>query len=252
MGAKYLLSTDTPDWVERAKGLDEGAYAAILVEHGPPCDVGVSGRTAAGLVLRDTLLVVGASLDTNLVLLFRKPLVATRLRELELAYKEESKRVSSDFDVQKMSDEHQKNVVAYKLRHLREEIELLKSDFRGDSVLSATIANGTGGLNVQMSRVGTSGGTKRSAQAPYPKRADGREDRSFSWARTGHEVLDINAGRWPPNVVFVHAERCVDAVCDNTCPTRIRDSTYFPVVKADELFQWLETLLRVPDILEPS
>ena len=61
---------------------------------------------------------------------------------------------------------------------------------------------GCGALDIDACRVGTNGGTARSHQAPYPQRPDGREDRSQCWARTGHEVLPIDKGRWPANVIL--------------------------------------------------
>lgn len=56
-------------------------------------------------------------------------------------------------------------------------------------------------LNTEECRIGADGGTARIHQAPYPKRLDGGEDRSQSWARTGHEAIDLGTGRWPANVV---------------------------------------------------
>ena len=58
----------------------------------------------------------------------------------------------------------------------------------------------TGGLNIEQSRIGTEGATKRSHQEAYPKQIDGTEDKSQSWARTGHLVLPLQSGRWPANL----------------------------------------------------
>lgn len=78
---------------------------------------------------------------------------------------------------------------------------------------SSTTANaarhGCGALHVDACRVGLTGGTTRSHQAEYPRSEDGTEDRSASWARTGHRVEGIAAGRWPPNVVLCHRSGCV-------------------------------------------
>ena len=69
--------------------------------------------------------------------------------------------------------------------------------------VAANVAQyGTGALNVDATRIGTDGGTTRSEQAPYPKKHDGTEDRSGSWARTGHKIEPLAAGRWPANVVL--------------------------------------------------
>jgi len=64
------------------------------------------------------------------------------------------------------------------------------------------LAHGVAGINVDGCRIGTDGATKRSDQAPYPRNADGKEDRSGSWARTGHAVEPLPLGRWPANVAL--------------------------------------------------
>lgn len=61
---------------------------------------------------------------------------------------------------------------------------------------------GVGGINIDFSRVGIEGGTKRSNQSEYPKNEDGTEDRSQHWARTGHNVDTLNKGRWPSNLIL--------------------------------------------------
>ena len=70
------------------------------------------------------------------------------------------------------------------------------------TVAATVLEHGTGALNIDATRVGNSGATKRSGQAEYPKNPDGTEDRSGSWARTGHEIVALAAGRWPANVVL--------------------------------------------------
>jgi len=60
---------------------------------------------------------------------------------------------------------------------------------------------GCGGLNINGSRIGDTGGTKRSHQALYPRNPDGSEDRSNPW-RTGHSVEKLDQGRWPTNVIL--------------------------------------------------
>jgi len=60
---------------------------------------------------------------------------------------------------------------------------------------------GTGGINIDACRVGTEGATSRSGQAAYPKNEDGTEDRSGSWARTGHKIEKLDQGRFPANLI---------------------------------------------------
>ncbi|MAX61573.1 MAG: site-specific DNA-methyltransferase [Porticoccus sp.] len=69
------------------------------------------------------------------------------------------------------------------------------------TVAANVLEYGTGAINVDGCRVGTEGATKRSGQAEYPKNPDGTEDRSGSWARTGHAIENIDAGRWPANLI---------------------------------------------------
>ena len=62
------------------------------------------------------------------------------------------------------------------------------------------VRHGVAGINVDGCRIGTSGATKRSGQADYPRNPDGTEDRSGCWARTGHSIITLPIGRWPANV----------------------------------------------------
>ena len=64
------------------------------------------------------------------------------------------------------------------------------------------LQHGCGALNIDGCRIGAVGGTARSGQAAYPKTLDGKEDRSGSWARTGHDIVEISMGRWPANVLL--------------------------------------------------
>jgi hypothetical protein len=85
---------------------------------------------------------------------------------------------------------------------------LFRKPVKAPTVVAQVLATGTGGLNVAACRVGLSGGTKRSGQAQHLLNDDGTEDRSHHWARTGHTVVELAIGRWPPNVLFVHAPEC--------------------------------------------
>jgi len=69
------------------------------------------------------------------------------------------------------------------------------------TVAANVLAYGTGALNVDGCRVGTDGGTARSHQEPYG--AGGRADQGGAQAwRSGHDVVGLNSGRWPANVVL--------------------------------------------------
>jgi DNA modification methylase len=75
---------------------------------------------------------------------------------------------------------------------------------RQGSFAKNVFKHGCGGLNIDECRIGTSGGTKRSHQAPYPRNEDGSEDR-INWARNGHSVELIDRGRFPANLVLDEA-----------------------------------------------
>ena len=76
------------------------------------------------------------------------------------------------------------------------------------TVAKNVLEHGSGGLNIGETRIGTSGGTTRSEQAEYPKLPDGREDRSGTWARAGHSILDSGTGRFPANLILSHLDGC--------------------------------------------
>lgn len=59
------------------------------------------------------------------------------------------------------------------------------------TVAANVMEHGTGAINVDGCRVGSNGGTTRSEQAPYAE---------TGW-RTGHEILNLNLGRWPANLI---------------------------------------------------
>jgi len=88
-------------------------------------------------------------------------------------------------------------------------VHVLRKPCSESTVAANVLRWGTGALNVDECRIGNGGGTSRTGQAAYPKNTDGSEDRSKSWARTGHGILTLNAGRWPANLVLQHLDGCV-------------------------------------------
>jgi site-specific DNA-methyltransferase (adenine-specific) len=88
------------------------------------------------------------------------------------------------------------------LKPSHEPIVMARKPLSEKTVAENVLRWGTGGINIDDSRIGTDGGTKRSHQAEYPKNEDGTEDRSDSWSRSGHNVVELNEGRWPANIIF--------------------------------------------------
>jgi site-specific DNA-methyltransferase (adenine-specific) len=66
--------------------------------------------------------------------------------------------------------------------------------------IEGTVANnvlkwGTGGLNIDGSRIGTEGGTARDGKANQPN--------DSGWANMrGHGIAELNTGRWPANIIL--------------------------------------------------
>lgn len=63
------------------------------------------------------------------------------------------------------------------------------------TVANNVLTHGTGGLNIDASRVGTEGGTARDGKADKPN------DSGWENMR-GHGIAELNTGRWPAN--FIH------------------------------------------------
>lgn len=84
------------------------------------------------------------------------------------------------------------------LKPALEPITVARKPLEG-TVAANVLAHGTGALNIDGCRVGTEGGTTRSGQAPYA---------ASGW-RTGHEIVGLNAGRWPANLIHDGSDEVV-------------------------------------------
>lgn len=122
------------------------------------------------------------------------------------------------------------------LKPAHEPIVLARKPLNG-TVASNVQAHGTGALNIDGCRVGTEGATKRSGQADYPKNPDGTEDRSQGWARTGHEIVELNKGRWPANVLLDEEAAAALDVQSGTLKTRGNKGQSMGVSKGDTALQ---------------
>jgi hypothetical protein len=76
-----------------------------------------------------------------------------------------------------------------------------------NSVACMLVTRGAGSLNIDAGRIGSSGATTRSHTAPYG--SGGRMDQGGTqpW-RTGHDVVELNTGRWPSNLLLAHNYDC--------------------------------------------
>jgi len=111
---------------------------------------------------------------------------------------------------------------------------LFRRDLSGSTVVETVLKYGTGGLNVDGCRVGSTkrvpGGLSRNARLPKSLLSSLRRE-------TGEESAhNPNVGRWPTNLVFVHAEGCKrdgvktsgqetipNWICVEDCPVRALD-----------------------------
>jgi len=78
------------------------------------------------------------------------------------------------------------------------------------SVVQNITLHSTGGLNIDDSRIGLSGGTSRSHQSEFStedQKVEGAVHATRGW-RTGHTVSPLNKGRYPANLILSHLEGC--------------------------------------------
>jgi hypothetical protein len=119
------------------------------------------------------------------------------------------------------------------------------------TVAANVLAHGTGALNVEGCRVGDEGGTTRSGQAPYAE---------SGW-RTGHDVVPLNAGRYPANVLHDGSEDIADVLgnaqrffyCAKASRSERGAGNSHPTVKPVALMRYLVRLVTPPGgiVLDP-
>jgi len=113
------------------------------------------------------------------------------------------------------------------------------------TVAANVLAHGTGALNIDGCRVGTEGGTTRSGQAPYA---------ASGW-RTGHEIVELNAGRWPANVIHdgLTEKWARYFYCAKASKRDRGDGNNHPTVKPTDLMRYLCRLVTPPGglVLDP-
>lgn len=83
------------------------------------------------------------------------------------------------------------------LKPANEPICVARKPLSEKSVAENVIKWGTGGINIDGCRIGTTGGTERSGLAPYNEQG---------W-RVGHTVVEKEEGRFPANIIF-------ECICD--------------------------------------
>jgi site-specific DNA-methyltransferase (adenine-specific) len=106
------------------------------------------------------------------------------------------------FNVDKGTSEWEGWGTALKPSH--EPIVMARKPLSEKSVALNVLRWGTGGINIDDSRIGTDGGTKRSHQGnEWPLNENGTQNRTeIAFGKTGHDVVELNEGRWPANIIF--------------------------------------------------
>jgi DNA modification methylase len=91
------------------------------------------------------------------------------------------------------------------LKPAHEPIVLARKPFAG-TVANNVLANGVGGLNIDGTRIGTEGGTKRSGESTHISPSG-----AFT---TGHQIAELNTGRWPANFIHDGSDEVVELFPD--------------------------------------
>ena len=86
------------------------------------------------------------------------------------------------------------------LKPALEPVTVARKPISEKTVAGNVLKYGTGGLNIDGCRVGTEGGTSRSHQAAYNE---------SGW-RTGHKIEELNAGRFPANLIHDGSDEVVE------------------------------------------
>lgn len=96
------------------------------------------------------------------------------------------------------------------LKPANEPICLARKPLSEKTVAANVLKWGTGAINIDACRVGTEGATKRSHQESYGDGGRGDQGGEQNW-RTGHDIVKLNQGRWPANVIHDGSDEVVSA-----------------------------------------
>lgn len=98
-------------------------------------------------------------------------------------------------------------------------IHVLRKPLSEGTVAANTLKHGTGGLNIDASRISTDDNLNGGAYAENPtERWDGAENWRFKRGEQGNAgEYQQPSGRWPANVILQHLDGC-GGVCEPDCP----------------------------------
>lgn len=136
------------------------------------------------------------------------------------------------------------------LKPALEPITVARKPFKG-TVAANVLEWGTGAINIDVGRVGTDGGKTRSGQERYAE---------SGW-RTGHKVVELNAGRWPANLIHDGSDEPTELLgaaarffyCAKTSRKDRGEGNTHPTVKPTDLMAYLCRLVTPPGgtVLDP-
>lgn len=96
----------------------------------------------------------------------------------------------------------------------------------GATVASNALVWGTGGINIDPSRIAsceTPAADRRKSTLPIHYTGEGRWKDRRSPEVCHQERPGEQLGRWPANLILVHNAGCLEAACEPTCPCRVLD-----------------------------
>lgn len=136
------------------------------------------------------------------------------------------------------------------LKPALEPITVARKPLKG-TVAANVLEWGTGALNIDGCRVGTDGGTTRSGQSHYAE---------SGWS-TGNKVVELNAGRWPANLIHDGSDEPTELLgaaarffyCAKASKKDRGEGNTHPTVKPTDLMAYLCSLVTPPGgvVLDP-
>jgi site-specific DNA-methyltransferase (adenine-specific) len=149
------------------------------------------------------------------------------------------------------------------LKPAHEPIVMARKPFAG-TVANNVLQHGTGALNIDGSRVGIDGGTFKASKP------EGTSNGIYGEGINGRvDVGQLNAGRWPANVIHDGSDEVVDGFPDNGSAARFfycakankrdrdeglnENANNHPTVKPTDLMRYLVKLITPPEgvVLDP-
>lgn len=100
-------------------------------------------------------------------------------------------------------------------------IHVLRKPLSEGTVAANTLKHGTGGLNIDASRVGTEERTYKGSGISQMRYTDGRAGLTDG---RGRDMEFKVSGRWPANVILQHLDGCRNGICEPGCPVARLDA----------------------------